>query len=43
MCPPDELRTSLRSDLKDMLKWALLAAAITAVFGIMLNVLDAVL
>lgn len=36
-------RTSLRSDLKNMLKWALVAAAITALFGLVLNVLEAVL
>lgn len=29
------------SDLKDMLLWALRAAALTAVFGLVLNVLDA--
>lgn len=39
----DDPRTSLRSDLKDMLRWALRAAAITVVFGIVLNVLEAVL
>ena len=48
MCPPDARkaespRTTLGSDLKDMLRWALVAAGITAVFGIVLNVLEAVL
>lgn len=48
MCPPDARkaeppRTTLRSDLKDMLKWALVAAAITLVFGVVLDVLEAVL
>ena len=48
MCPPDARkaeppRTSLLSDLKDMLRWALVAAGITAVLGILLNVLEAVL
>lgn len=32
---------SRRSDFKDMLKWALVAAAITLVFGTVLNLLDA--
>lgn len=45
MCPPDARkaeppRTTLRSDLKDMLRWALVAAAITTVFGAALNVLE---
>ncbi len=48
MCPPDARkaeppRTSRRSDLRDMLKWAAFAAAITLVFGLALNVLEAVL
>lgn len=34
--------TRHRSDLWDMLKWALVAAGITLVFGVMLNVLEAV-
>ena len=38
-----EPRRTRRSDLKDMLKWALVAAGITAVFGMVLNVLEAVL
>lgn len=40
--PPRPPRT-WRSDLKDMLKWALRAAAITLVFGIVLNVFEALL
>lgn len=48
MCPPDARkaeppRTRLRSDLGNMLWWALVAAGITAVFGVVLNVLEAVL
>lgn len=35
--------TTPRSDLKDMVKWALVAVAITLVFGLVLNVLEAVL
>jgi hypothetical protein len=44
-CPGgfDATRRSWRSDLKDMLKWALVAAGITLVFGTVLNVLEAVL
>lgn len=40
---PEPPRPSRRSDLKDMLLWALAAAAITLVFGTVLNVLEAVL
>lgn len=45
MGPDDEgdPRRSLGSDLKEMLLWALAAAAITAVFGLVLNVLEALL
>lgn len=47
-CPPlDEAELDSepprRSDLPNMLLWALAAAAITVVFGIVLNVLEAVL
>jgi hypothetical protein len=33
--------TRRRSDLQDMLKWALVAAALTVVFGAVLDVLEA--
>jgi len=39
----DQPPTSRRSDLADIFRWALVAAAITAVFGLVLNVLEAVL
>jgi hypothetical protein len=34
---------SVVADLREMLKWALVAAGITLVFGMLLNVLEAVL
>lgn len=53
MCPPDarkaeppkpdERERSTLEDILNMIQWALLAALITMVFGIVLNVLEAVL
>jgi hypothetical protein len=37
----DEPVRSVYSDLQDMLKWALVAAAITLVFGVVLDALEA--